>query len=329
MHLQIGINVNTRVPILFPEAYAERDLLTLAETVEAAGYDSVWVGDSMFQKSRLEAVTTLAAIAMRTQRIRLGTAALIAPLRNTVWLALSWATLDRLAGGRTILGLCVGAERPQPGITGEFEAAGANLNVRGQVLTEQIALIRRLWAGESVDYDGAHHTLHGVRSELQPLQQPTPPIWIASNPHVGNLSLRLRTRMAQRVVQHADGWMTCTASAEEYRLCWDEIQDHARAAGRNPAIIVPAYQMLCRIDQNRTKARAIGLDFINRYYHSAYTSLEESRWGQDPYGTAEDCVTAMYALAKAGCEYFVVRFAGPDQREQVRRFTADVLPAFR
>jgi alkanesulfonate monooxygenase SsuD/methylene tetrahydromethanopterin reductase-like flavin-dependent oxidoreductase (luciferase family) len=142
MPVHIGINVNTRVPLLYPEAYSEQALLALADTVEAEGYDSVWVGDSMFQKSRLEALTTLAAIAARTSRVRLGTAALIAPLRHTVWLALSWATLDRLAGGRTILGLCVGTERLQPGITGEFEAAGSALNTRGEQFTEQLALLR-------------------------------------------------------------------------------------------------------------------------------------------------------------------------------------------
>jgi alkanesulfonate monooxygenase SsuD/methylene tetrahydromethanopterin reductase-like flavin-dependent oxidoreductase (luciferase family) len=329
MPVHIGINVNTRVPILYPEAYPEHELLALAETVEAAGYDSVWVGDSMFQKSRLEALTTLAAIAARTQRVRLGTAALIAPLRNTTWLALSWATLDRLAAGRTILGLCVGAERPQPGLTGEFEAAGANLKTRGQVFSEQLEVIRRLWSTERFDYTGTHHILHGLQSDLRPRQQPAPPIWIASNPHVGNLSPRLRARMAQRVVAHADGWMTCTASPEEYHACWTELQEQASAAGRDPATIVAAYQMLCHIDHDRARARAVGVEFVNRYYHSTYGSLDESRWGQDPYGTAEDCVAAMRALAAAGCQHFVVRFAASDQGEQLRRFTTDVLPAFR
>jgi alkanesulfonate monooxygenase SsuD/methylene tetrahydromethanopterin reductase-like flavin-dependent oxidoreductase (luciferase family) len=327
MRFQIGINVNTRVPVLYPEQYPEAALLALAETVEAEGYDSVWVGDSMFQKSRLEAFTTLGAIAARTQRVRLGTAAVIAPLRNTTWLALSWACLDRLANGRTILGVCVGTERPQPGVTGEFEAAGATLQARGQVFTEQLEIIRRLWSGERFDYDGTHHTLHGVQSELRPVQSPGPPIWIASNPHVGNLSPRMRARMATRVVTHADGWMTCTASPEEYHACWTELQEHSRAAGRDPASITPAYQMLCHIDHDRAKARAVGVEFVNRYYHSMYGTLDEARWGEDPYGTADDCVTAIQALADAGCRYFVVRFAAPDQREQLRRFTADVLPA--
>jgi alkanesulfonate monooxygenase SsuD/methylene tetrahydromethanopterin reductase-like flavin-dependent oxidoreductase (luciferase family) len=97
--------------------------------------------------------------------------------------------------------------------------------------------------------------------------------------------------MAQRVIQHADGWMTCTAAPEEFHACWVELQGHARAAGRDPATIVPAYQMLCHIDNDRAKARAIGVEFVNRYYHSAYGSLDEARWGQDPYGTAEDCGT--------------------------------------
>ncbi len=327
MRLHIGINVNTRVPVLYPDAYPERELIALAETVEAEGYDSVWVGDSMFQKSRLEAVTTLSAIAMRTERVQLGTAAIIAPLRNPTWLALSWATLDRLAGGRTILGVCVGSEQPKPGITGEFEAAGANLKTRGQVMTEQLDIIRRLWDGERLDFEGAYHTLYGVQSELSPVRPP--PIWIASNPHVGNLSPRRRQRMAQRVVDHAEGWMTCTASPDEYRDGWREIQDVARVSGRDPASIAPGYQMLCHIDNDRSKAKSIGVEFVNRYYHSTYGSLDEARWGQDPYGTAEDCVQALHALAEAGCEHVVVRFAGDQQAEQLRRFTADVLPAFR
>ncbi len=329
MRLCIGINVNTRVPLLYPAAYSERELLALAETVEADGYDSVWVGDSMFQKARFEALTTLAAIAARTQQVRLGTAALIAPLRHTVWLALSWATLDRLAAGRTILGLCVGAESPQPESTGEFAVAGVSPRVRGRVFTEQLEVIRRLWSAERFDYEGVYHTLRGVQSALCPAQRPAPPIWIASNPHVGNLSPSVRARMTQRVVAHADGWMTCTASPEEYAACWAEIQACARAAGRDPMTITPAYQMLCHIDSNRARARAMGVEFVNRYYHSAYDALEATRWGRDPYGTATDCVAAIQALAAAGCRYVVVRFAAADQREQLRRFTADVLPAFR
>ena len=328
MPLKFGINVNTRVPILYPDAYCERDLIALAETVEAEGYDSVWVGDSMFQKSRLEALTTLSAIAMRTERVQLGTAALIAPLRNTTWLATSWACLDRLSGGRSIFGVCVGAEQPKPGITGEFEAAGANLKTRGAVMTEQLDIIKRLWAGERLDYDGVHHQLRGVQSDLLPIHK-SAPIWIASNPHVGNLSPRRRATMAQRVVDYADGWMTCTASPTEFRDAWHEIQDVARASGRDPQSLTPSYQMLCRIDTNRSAAKSKGVDFVNRYYHSNYGSLDEARWGEDPYGTADDCVKALQDLVQAGCQHFIVRFAGDDQAEQLRRFTADVMPAFR
>jgi alkanesulfonate monooxygenase SsuD/methylene tetrahydromethanopterin reductase-like flavin-dependent oxidoreductase (luciferase family) len=87
--------------------------------------------------------------------------------------------------------------------------------------------------------------------------------------------------------------------------------------------------MLCHIDNNRSKARALGVEFVNRYYHSAYRSLDEARWGQDPYGTAEACVAALRALVAAGCQYFIVRFAAADQHEQLRRFTLDVLPGLR
>src|SRR5579864_3828000 len=89
--IDVGINVNTRCPIIYPEHYPASRLVDLAAHVETLGYDTVYVGDNYFSKPRLESTTTLAAIASRTTRVKLATSALISPLRNTVWLALHWA----------------------------------------------------------------------------------------------------------------------------------------------------------------------------------------------------------------------------------------------
>ena len=87
----------------------------MAEAVEQAGLDSVWVGDSLTAKPRLEPLTTLAAIAMRTNKVRLGTAVMLAALRNPVQLAQMSATVDTISGGRLILGAGVGgAFNPRP-----------------------------------------------------------------------------------------------------------------------------------------------------------------------------------------------------------------------
>jgi len=329
MSLHIGINVNTRIPIIYPEHYTEAEMLDLAVEIEERGYDSIWVGDSMYQKSRLEALTVLGAIAARTRRIQLGTAAIVAPLRNTIWLALSWATLDRISQGRTILGVCVGAERPQPGVTGEFEAAGADLKKRGKTIREQIEVIRKVWSTETFDYGGEIHQLKGVSCELETVQKPAPPIWISSNPHVGNLPEKILDTMARRVAAHADGWMTCAASPEEFAPFWERVQIAAKEAGRERASIESAYHLLCHIDNDRGKAMAEGTEVINKYYHANYKSLKEVRWGADTYGTAEDCIRQIQGLAAAGCQNFAVRFAAKNQREQLRRFTEDVFPAFR
>src|SRR3712207_2352620 len=82
------------------------DLLYQAtERAEMSGYfDSVWVGDNLLSKARLEAIVTLSALAARTRRVKLGTICLASfPLRQPLLLAIQWASLDLLAGGRTIL----------------------------------------------------------------------------------------------------------------------------------------------------------------------------------------------------------------------------------
>src|SRR5438045_5558426 len=83
-------------------------LLDLSSTVEEAGFDSVWVGDSLFSKPRYEPIALLSAISQRTSRVKLGTACMVTSTRDPLYLALEWATLDVISGGRTILGAGMG-----------------------------------------------------------------------------------------------------------------------------------------------------------------------------------------------------------------------------
>ena len=108
--LEFGVNLNNREPLIAPD-YDLPMLLDLAERVEELGFDSVWVGDSLFSKPRYEPIALLSAISQRTSRVRLGTACMVSSTRNPLYLALEWATLDQLSGGRTILGTGVGQPR--------------------------------------------------------------------------------------------------------------------------------------------------------------------------------------------------------------------------
>lgn len=331
--VEYGVNVNTRVPIIFPDRYAAGDVLRLAERVEALGYDSVWVGDNFFAKSRMESVTTLAAIAARTSRVRLGTSAFILPLRHTVWLSIAWATLDQIARGRTILNVCVGGGGSRlggPQFAVEFEVAGTPYQKRGEMMEEQIALLRHLWSGDGQPFHGKFHIVPAIRIAPLPVQRPSPPIWISNNPQiVEEIEPKIVERMLRRVAISADGWMTALATPDEYRQLWNRILAYARQVGRDPETIKGAYQMTLTIADTATSAEVEGLEYINRYYGTSYTSLKNSMWGRDPHGTPEDCLGAIRSLMAAGVSSFTFRFASPDQLAQVERFSQQVLPALR
>src|SRR5947209_17957543 len=100
--IQFGVNLNNREPLIAPD-YDLQALLDLSERVEELGFESVWVGDSLFSKRRYEAMTLLAAISQRTSRVRLGTACLVTSTRNPLYTAVEWATLDAISRGRSIL----------------------------------------------------------------------------------------------------------------------------------------------------------------------------------------------------------------------------------
>ena len=107
-----GFLLPTREIVMNQEIPNFREIVDLAEHAEALGFDSVWVGDSVLARPRFEALTTLAAVAGRTQRVRLGTAVLLPMLRHPVLLANEVASLDHVANGRLILGVGIGGNAP-------------------------------------------------------------------------------------------------------------------------------------------------------------------------------------------------------------------------
>src|SRR6266550_6681696 len=110
-------------------------LIQLAERAEALGFSSVWVGDSLTARPRIDALTTLAAVGARTRRVRLGTAIFLAALRHPVLLAYQLASLDWVCGGRIDFG--VGYGRPkEPAQEHEFEILGLSAGARMKMTEE-------------------------------------------------------------------------------------------------------------------------------------------------------------------------------------------------
>ena len=158
--IEFGVNLNNREPLIAPD-YDVPMLLDLSEVVEESGFDSVWVGDSLFSKPRYEPISLLSAISQRTSRLRLGTSCMVSSTRNPLYLALEWATLDVISGGRTILGTGMG--NPEDGVRREFEALGLDYVKRGTLFEEGLAVLRQLWTEGKTDFNGTFLSLRRRR----------------------------------------------------------------------------------------------------------------------------------------------------------------------
>ena len=112
---QMGVLLPTRGVLVYAKGGRPRVELNwqMAETAERIGYDSVWVGDSITSKPRLEPMAVMAALAARTHRVKIGTAVMLNALRHPVHLAHSIATIDNISGGRIVLGLGAGRSNNQ------------------------------------------------------------------------------------------------------------------------------------------------------------------------------------------------------------------------
>src|SRR5436189_5682123 len=133
-----------------------RDLLALADAVEACPVlDSVWGGDALFVNRRLDALTLLAAVAGRTERVLLGPACMGSfALRNPLVFAYEWASLDVLSNGRTRLVACAGGGAG-PLWEAETAALGIAPGDRRKRMIENIQVLRHLWSKDNAPFVGA------------------------------------------------------------------------------------------------------------------------------------------------------------------------------
>src|SRR5262249_38242885 len=165
-------------------AIGARDLLDLAEAGERSGaFDTVWVGDSLLAKPRLEAIASLSALAGVTSRVRLGVGCLSTFVhRHPVLFAQQWASLDQLSNGRSWLAVCLGGPDEQSKAQAlEHSVMGVQASERVGRLEEGVVILRKLFAEKNVSHAGRFYRFEGVTVEPRPSQQPCP-IWIASNP---------------------------------------------------------------------------------------------------------------------------------------------------
>jgi len=310
MATEFGVLIPTREAIMSgrPET---GPLLAMADRAEAAGFDSVWIGDSITARPRHEPLTLLAAVAARTRRVRIGTAVLLPALRPPVVLAHIVGTLDRVSEGRLILGVGIAADAPA--IRKEFEAVGVPFPRRVGRFLETLAICQALWSKDGVSFSGAHFSLQDVTVEPKPHRPGGPPIWIGGS---GPTALRQAARF--------DAWFPTGPSVEFFSEHWPQIQAAARAAGRPPGAVIGAAYITLALDPNTAEAERRLDGFLESYYAAPARSV---RARQACYaGPMDGCVEWLQRWIDAGTSHILLRFAGGDQLAQVNAVASGLLP---
>jgi alkanesulfonate monooxygenase SsuD/methylene tetrahydromethanopterin reductase-like flavin-dependent oxidoreductase (luciferase family) len=242
------------------------------------------------------------------------------PLRDPVLLAYQWASLDLLAGGRTVLVACTGIV-PQAGGRIEGELYGLRNRDRVARLVEWITLLKRLWTEDNVSFDGQHYRCQNITIEPKPAAKPRPPIWIANNAG-GERALIERTH--QRVVDHADGWETSLCDPDDLRWRIEDIRHKARAAGRDPASLETHLYHNINVNEDRAAALDEAKRFLDTYYTMDYKPAYVECW--TAAGSPDECVQHLRRYQALGFDEVTLRVAGWDQLGQLRRVMTEVLP---
>lgn len=297
--IKFGILLPTREVVLSGRADPS-SIYDLADRAEALGFQSVWVGDSVVAKPRLDALTTLAAVGARTGRIRLGTAVYLAALRNPVLVAHMVGTVDWLSRGRVDLG--IGYARPNdPVQEHEYKVLGHDPAKRIKMSEELVLIIRKLWRENDVSYSGSFSSFDHVTVEPKPIQRGGVPIWLASN----NVEPGLK-----RVARMADGWLNNITDPKVYKECLAKIHGYASEAGRDPVAIEPG--LYFTLAAGGYEAIEEGQKFLSQYYNRPYEAIATAMLCV--MGSWDQVMDQIEAYAEAGARTLVLRFATGNQR---------------
>ncbi|MBA2597612.1 MAG: LLM class flavin-dependent oxidoreductase [Chloroflexia bacterium] len=208
------------------------DLARMATTIEALGYDSIWVGDHLIfrdgdapPRGPWEAWTVMAAVAAITERVEIGPLVACTSFHNPTMIAKKAATLDEIAGGRLVLGLGAGWNES------EYAAFGFPYDHRVSRFAEAFTIIRRLLGGEEIDFHGEYYAVDDCRI--------VPP-----GPRPGGIPLMVGSASPRMLditvpyIQSWNAWYAWFGNRPENLAPWMQKLDEACArAGRDPATI--------------------------------------------------------------------------------------------
>ncbi len=301
------------------------EMLQLAEQADRdPRWHSVWVGDSILAKPRLDALCTLSALAVRTQRLKMGGACMAStPLRQPIVLAYQWASLDFLSGGRTIFVACQGQPGPGGGdFEGEFAALGVDPASRMQRMEEVVEILRLLSTQDAASYQGRHYRFTNVTISPSFVSRPLP-IWITANPDLRkprNVESALR-----RVARLGDGYMTASHDPAGTARCLQELRRYAAEYGRElGGDFTACLYFNVNVNEDLDRAREETVRYLDTYYDREFTQRMLPTFVA--MGSPERIRDRLREYLAAGINYITLRLTSYDQMHQFRRVSEEVLP---
>jgi probable F420-dependent oxidoreductase len=302
MGIRIGLGLAN-----FPFSGA-RPFWEWVERLETSDVDSLWQSDRLVSGAPfLEVMSTMAALAGATRRLKFGMSVAVVPFRDPLVLAKECATIDYLSGGRLLPAFGVG-----PDIAPEWKATGRPLGGRGALTDDALTVIARLWTEDKVTFHGRHLSYTDATIAPHPVQHPLP-MWIGGS---SPASIRRTARLGT-------GWLGGIQSPEQVAPVIAAIRAESAAAGRP-------------IDPDH-----YGASFAFRFgswdepiVQNAGRLLARLGQGTDPrryaaVGDADAMVTRVGEYVAAGASKFVLRplaLGDAEMADQTARLVAEVLP---
>jgi probable F420-dependent oxidoreductase len=285
-------------------------LWALSDFLERSDIDSLWLSDRLSSPVPVpEVMTTLAAVAARTVRLKLGPSVIVLPYRTPVVAAKEMATIDWLSRGRFFPAVGVGVELPR-----EFEASGVSFKERGKRTDEAIQVIRLLWTQDEVSFRGEFYNLDRISVFPKPWQSP-PPIWIG-----GKSEAALR-----RTARVGDGWMPSFITPGEFRAGVERVRELAAAAGRD----VPEDHFGTLINYAIAPAPDTALAMAEPYLQRGRVDDQTMR-ECTAFGPPEVVIARIEEYVKGGGSKFILRPLCPPDRmlEQLALLAEHVVPEY-
>lgn len=302
-------------------------MLNLARDADASHvWDSVWLGDSIFAKPRLDVFVALGGIAAVTSRVKLGVGCMAsAPLRDALLMAYQWASFDFMCNGRSIYVACQGQREAGGGqFAEEFAAFGIDPNTRSKRMEESIEIMRLISLEANASYAGEFNQFDNITVMPRPVQSPLP-IWVTANPSPD--FPKLRASALKRVAQLGDGWMTTANTVESLKENLADIYRSADDIGRElPTDFEVCLYYNIRVGADREETIQTSAEYLRAYYGVDYARDFLERWVA--MGDASRCIDEIGKFIDAGATTITLRLVGHDEAEQFDRVTNDVLSAF-